>query len=60
MAARKEDIGKGASVPIKSGGITSLRNEVNRLFDHFTGGRRREEVLPDLWSRDPRETGNRW
>ncbi|MDZ7828549.1 MAG: Hsp20/alpha crystallin family protein [Halofilum sp. (in: g-proteobacteria)] len=54
MAAKKEDVGKSSVVPIKSGGgIASLRNEINRLFDHFTHGGRRGEAMPDVWSRDP-------
>lgn len=54
MAARKDEIGKSESVPVKSGGgISSLRNEINRLFDHFSGGRRHPRSWPEPWGRDP-------
>lgn len=68
MAARKEDIGKGAgrgkdtAVPVRGGGgLVGLRDEVNRLFDRFTGihwpvwgSRRAGEPWPQsLWYGDP-------
>ena len=54
MAAKKEDVQHGESVPVRSGGgLTSLRDEINRLFDRIPGGRRRGDAWPDPWSWDP-------
>ncbi len=54
MAAKKEDVQRGETVPVRSGGgLTSLRDEINRLFDRFPGGRRRSDAWPDPWSWDP-------
>lgn len=65
MAARKEDIGKtaghakGTEVPVRGGGVVGLRDEVNRLFDRFTGShwplwRRRGALPPESpWNWDP-------
>jgi Molecular chaperone (small heat shock protein) len=62
MATKKEDVAKGAEVPVgRGGGLAPLRDEVNRLFDRFGGmhwphwGRRRaRELTPESpWSWDP-------
>jgi len=61
MAAGKDEMKKGTEeVPVRSGGgLTSLRDEVNRLFDRFTGWRHGAPGrVPDLWpewapGRDP-------
>jgi HSP20 family protein len=40
MATRKEDVEKSTRVPVRGGGgggIAPLREEMNRLFDRFTG-----------------------
>ena len=54
MAAKKEDMFQGKTVPVRSGGgVTTLRDEVDRLFDRFGMGRRRTDLAPDLWNWDP-------
>ena len=51
MAAKKEDVQKSAEVPVRGGaGLPGLRDEVNRLFDRFTGWRHGSPArTPDLW-----------
>lgn len=39
MAARKEEVRQGETIPVRSGrGLTSLRREIDRLFDRFGPG----------------------
>lgn len=54
MAAKKEDIKKG-EIPVRSegGGLTSLHDEINRLFERFRGG-----YGGHGWLRHP--AGSRW
>lgn len=61
MATKKEEMQKSGEVPVRSGGLPSLREEVNRLFDRFGGmhwpswsRRRQSELWPEsAWSWDP-------
>ena len=54
MAAKKEGIQKG-EIPVRSesGGLTSLHDEINRLFDRFRGGRPAGPLPESRWGRDP-------
>lgn len=52
MAAKKEEVRQGEMIPVRGGGLSSLRSDINRLFDRF-GGARRSDAWPDLWSWDP-------
>lgn len=63
MAAKKAEIQPRTEVPVRKGaaGLTTLRDEINELFDRFSGvhwphwGRRREgDAWPaSPWGRDP-------
>lgn len=59
MAVRKEDVAKDVPVRRTGGGLTAMRDEMNRLFDRFSGshwphlGRRRTETWPDALGQDP-------
>ena len=46
MATKKEDVNKG-EIPVRGGGLMTLRDEINRLFDRFTGGHRTPAMQQD-------------
>ncbi|MDZ7748813.1 MAG: Hsp20/alpha crystallin family protein [Halofilum sp. (in: g-proteobacteria)] len=58
MATKKEEAQESGEVPVRGGGLASLRDDVNRLFDRFGGvhwphwGRRRG-VVESPWDWDP-------
>lgn len=54
MAAKIQSAREGERVPVRGGGgLTSLRDEINRLFDRLPVGRRRADPWLDAWYRDP-------
>jgi HSP20 family protein len=54
MTTNKQEMNKSSDIPVRSGGLSSLRDELNALLDRFGGadwlypGR-----SPTSWNRDP-------